>query len=528
MIRLANINTRDIKAAIELGCRTMGSVFNADDPYEVPFFTSEITPNPHMGWSTCVSESHVPGRHLLALLSAEDAAGIEIPDEVIEKQTRALFLSFSGPVALPLNRIDMHGPVVRFNPHNLREGMHGLYALVKYRQSQRARDMAERMIADMFEYWNPDRGFDWERLKKPNVIGEKQIFIGHEARMIGALVRYYRATGYGPALQLALILKEKAVREFYLEDGTFDGRHHDGHVHSITSTMSSLAQLADVTSDATLLNRVRAFFDNGLRQLRDQLGWAREWAHDHHPTYHPDGGEGNVTGDIIETALILGRWGYTHYYHDVERILRGYLLPSQLRDVSFIVDSANPNNEDGLRNLADRHLGAYGFAAPYGHRPVGRQWLSFNFDAVGAVVSSLCEALRQVTRFDKAVHWVNLLFDHETEHIKVESAYTHQALSVTVKRSGPLFVRMPPWVDHAGLCINGVEQYTFSNDYLFIPEPRIAEQVRIKFDLPLNELVLKHQTHDIRVRLRGDEVAAMDSFGAEMTFFDPYDQQQRI
>ncbi len=212
MIRLTDINTRDINAAIELGCRTMGSVFNADDPHEVPFFYSQITPNPHIGWSTCVSESHVPGRHLLALLSAEDAGGIEIPDGVIEKQTRALFLAFSGQVALPLNRIDLHGPVVRFNPHNLREGMHGLYALVKYRQPQQARNMADRMIADMLEYWNLDSGFDLERLKKQNVIGEKRIFIGHESRLIGALVRYYRATGYGPALQLALILKDKAVR----------------------------------------------------------------------------------------------------------------------------------------------------------------------------------------------------------------------------------------------------------------------------------------------------------------------------
>ena len=31
---------------------------------------------------------------------------------------------------------------------------------------------------------------------------------------------------------------------------------------------------------------------------------------------------------------------------------------------------------------------------------------------------------------------------------------------------------------------------------------------------------MKPRTRDIRVRLRGDEVAAMDSFGADVTFFD--------
>ena len=44
-----------------------------------------------------------------------------------------------------------------------------------------------------------------------------------------------------------------------------------------------------------------------------------------------------------------------------ELILRAHLLRAQLRDNTFIVDQPNPEGEDGLREIADRHLGATRF-----------------------------------------------------------------------------------------------------------------------------------------------------------------------
>ena len=145
---------------------------------------------------------------------------------------------------------------------------------------------------------------------------------------------------------------------------------------------------------------------------------------------NPDEGEMNNTGDILETALILGRWGYTDYFHDAERILRCHLLPSQLRDISWIPTPDNPDGLDTLRNVAQRQQGAWGFPAPFGHQPLEQRdggRMRFNTDVVGGTVGSLCEALREMTRFDEAGHWVNLLFDHETPEIEVKSAYTHPA-----------------------------------------------------------------------------------------------------
>jgi len=194
-----------------------------------------------------------------------------------------------------------------------------------------------------------------------------------------------------------------------------------------------------------------------------------------------------------------------------------------LRDTAFIVDPPNPNNEDGKREVANRHLGAFGFPAPYGHAPLGLPSISFNMDIVGGAVSSLCEAYRAVTRFDHAGHWVNLLFDHETTTIKVESPYTHPALRIKIKRPGPLFVRLPAWVEIEMLTISGVaEAPHLANGYLFIAQPPINRFISIAFPLSTQEITLAHRTREIRVRLRGDEVVAMDDFGADLTFFDPF------
>jgi hypothetical protein len=285
--------------------------------------------------------------------------------------------------------------------------------------------------------------------------------------------------------------------------------------------MSSLAQLADATGDAALIARVKAFYDHGLRAIRDPLGWVIE---NSRPAAHPDRGEVNNTGDILETALILGAWGYPEYYGDAERILRGHLLPSQLRDISFIAPSPDAGDTDGTRDVARRHRGAFGFPAPYGHEPVGMDHVSFNMDIVGGAVGSLCAAYRHIARRDPAGQRVNLLFDHETEDLKVEAPYTHGLLRVTVKRPAPLFVRLPAWARPETIHILGIEESPQIVDgYLIIADPPINQALSIALPLPEQEIVLAHRTRQIRTRLRGDAVLAMENFGADLTFFDPID-----
>ena len=103
MPKLANVNTTDLRAAIALGCRTMQNVFDADDHF-VPFFNSTMVPYATLSFSPDLSEVHVPGRHLNALLYAEAVAGVSVDPAAVAHHRRALFLSFSGPLCLPMNR----------------------------------------------------------------------------------------------------------------------------------------------------------------------------------------------------------------------------------------------------------------------------------------------------------------------------------------------------------------------------------------------------------------------------------------
>ena len=524
--QLKDVNTTDIQDAIRLGCQTMQNVFNADDN-DVPFFLAQVRPNVLLAFRSNVTEAHVPGRYLNALLNAEDAAGIALEEQAIEKNRRAAFYSFSGPVAFPLNRQAIGGPLVNFMAHNIREGLHALYPLVKYRQDDKARQLAEACIAAIFDLWHPQRGWDNERLRRYGLRANEIPFaVSGLPRALGPLVKYYRATGYGPALELAVVLKDKLLAEHYGEDGAYEIQIQGTHVHSVACVLSSLAQMAELTQDLPLIRRVKAFYDTGMWELRDRLGWVVE-NNGEPASKRPDVGEVNSTGDLVETALILGRFGYPEYFEDAERIIRCHLLPSQLRDISFIAALPNPKNEDGKRDVARRLQGAFGFPAPYGHEPLELEGFQgggvfFNLDVVGGTVGSLCEVYRDATRFDVTGHHVNLLFDHETEAIRVESIYTHPHLRVILKRAGPLWIRVPSWAAPDRIAVDGVAGAPrFTGSHLFVALQPVGQPVTLRYDLPVRDLVLKHRTRNIRVRLRGDTVLAMNNFGADLTFFDP-------
>ena len=520
MAQLQDVNTTDILAAIRLGCDTMCRLFNADDN-DIPFFDIQALPNPQMSFTWAETEAHVPGRFLNALLAAEDAAGIAVAAADVEKLTDAALFAFSGPIPLPLNRQEQGGPLQNFLPHHIREGFHALCALAKFRASSRARELAEAAVDAIFRLWDPGDGWDHSRIRSEYrlTIHEPINFLNGLGRAIGPLVKYFRATAYGPALGLAAVLKEKAAEEYFAETGAFHPAH-GAHCHSTTSTLSGLAQFADLTGDAKLLSRVKAFYDNGLWEIRDQIGWSIETTKSG-PNYGR--GEANNTGDILETALILGRWGNAEYYHDAERILRCHLLPSQLRDVSFIPQPANPENIDGKRDVARRIVGSFGLPAPYGHYPKGIEVVKFNTDIVGGVVGSLCEAHREAVRYDEAGHRVNLLFDSDTPDISVRSPYTSSALRVVLHRPGPLWVRLPPWAADAEVGVSGTREPRRAGDHLLFARPPVGQPVDITFPFAAEELTLNNPAGPIRVRLRGDAVTAMDNHGADLTFFDPID-----
>jgi DUF1680 family protein len=95
---------------------------------------------------------------------------------------------------------------------------------------------------------------------------------------------------------------------------------------------------------------------------------------------------------------------------------------------------------------------------------------------------------------------------------------------ILLKSPGTLSVRMSPRADARALRVNGTnEEPRTSNGYLVFSQPSVGEPVSLEYPMTEQEIVLKHDTRDIRTRLRGDEVVAKENFGTDLTYFDPND-----
>ena len=511
MTRLSNVNSTDLRDAVQLGCQTMTRAFNRHDAYR-PFFSAFVRPAARLGWSSHYTDAHVPGRHLNALVAANTYLGLEIDDETVRKHADALVFSYGGEIPLPLNRASIKaGKPDVFLAHNLREGFHGLNALILGYEDNQAFDLARRSVDFIQKNWNPRSGWSFQEMPSGFIPNHVVSGIG---RAIGPLVKIYANSGHGPALALAQDIAAAAL-EFFPEDGRYLGNRLGSHVHSITSTLSSLAQLAEMTGDSGLMHRVAAFHDHGLWEIRDEIGWAIESTR---PCANPDRGEVNTSGDILETALILGAQHDSAYYGDAERILRCHILPSQLRDISWSVAREDGSLPSG--SVFARLQGAWGFPAPYGHEPVGLQSVQFNLDIVGGAVASLCEFSRRSSSRDGENRvWLHCLTDLDDEAIRVRTPYTQDSLSILLKEQGALAIRVPNWFAGDPAAYADRNNLMYADGYWHFESTAVPQLLELPLTLEPQSIVLRHQTRDIRAILAGDSVVSMENHGADLTFF---------
>lgn len=529
--KLADVNTTRIRAAVELGCRSLRSILNENDTaVGAPFFWINLRPGVGLSFADAFSDAQVPGKSLLGLLTAEKALGVRIDPAIVDHYARVAFFSYEGPIPFPLNRDAVDGKLVNFLPVNIAHGFHALYALTAFRRSSRAQELAESSIAAVSTLWDPRRGWDRGHLEgtlglKYRDVQSDAPFIAGLAMAIGPLAKYHKATGSRAALDLATALKDKVVAEYFLESGEYAPELLGAHIQNVVSVMASLAWLAAVTRDAGLMARVKAFYDNGLKRLRNSIGWSPEFFGTPARITGPRGtnvdrGEAGNSALILETALLLGEFGHTDAFADAELLLRSHMLPSQLRDVSFI---APPGSSKREADVARRVQGAWGFPAPYGHQPLGDTIVGVGTDIIGPVVYALAEAHTRAVSRQEGRLAIHLLLDRKDDDIEVSSAYTSTALTVTLDTRQSVMVRIPPWVQPDRVEVIGAvrEAGDAGSGYVRIPSTA-AGRVSVRFPLSPRVLDLSFGGRPLRARIRGDEIIAMDNRGTDLTFFERF------
>ena len=505
---------------VELACRFLSRAFDADRP-DTPFFYIRTNARgrcylDHVFWyDTC----HVPGRCLDAMLNARHVFGIDTDEVAVERfarvQKRALrgYEGFGGYLH-PTSGAKCIGF------HNLRESLFGLLALMRFTGDPAAARMARRLltaVAGLFDVNGEVRPKALARLGRRctcKSLGSTVCYT--TGRFIGALVKYYRHTRDPVALELARRFADLALAHAFQPDGRLAERAGK-HVHSITATVNGIVDLGRLLGDERYILGARRAYDAGLQGLRSSFGWFTE-SKDRRDNL----GEANSTADAIQAAVLLGQCGYPEYFEDAECMLYGHLLPSQLLDVSSFLFHPRPRR-DANRVTPERLRGGWGLASINEQVLNGWRYIA-TYDNTAGPVQGLCQVWQASVTADATGVRVNLLLDHDSELARVDSGLPETGrISVEVRVSRPLYVRLPSWQDPAKIKVTVDGRRTkpaVTAGYLRICGQRAGRQVVLRFPRPKHrETSERINGKRYRIRWRGSHVVAFSPAGKRCPMF---------
>ncbi len=414
----------------------------------LPLVTFELRQTPihvlHSWWGV----PHMAGRFLDALAVASDV--IEFPEdrEADEGLVKFIFDSLDNNMNLPVHNFgDEQGRRLAWM-HNCREVLLALTGLWRWKKNEKALDTAKRFVRTLEQVTREtgsfpgsecteESGWGGEMAEYPNT---------HSGRLVGALVRYYRATGDNMAVDLA-----KRLADFNIEK-TFTPEREltewaGTHLHSTEGTVTGILDLAAVTNDRRYLEIGKLVFDRGLRPWRTSFGWAKE-----NRTLDPGRGEANNTGDLIQSALILGQTGFPEYFQLAERMIRNGLLSAQIVNTDWVPESPNPppDTPDIIyrrEEVCRRVKGAFAFTTPNAYH-------SLNTDLIGGAVQSLCDAWHTIVTANQDEVRVNMLLTAESPYASVQSFLPVKGyMKIGMKRQGRLGICCPDWLNEATMTL---------------------------------------------------------------------------
>jgi hypothetical protein len=288
----------------------------------------------------------------------------------------------------------------------------------------------------------------------------------YNAAIIVSAIRFFRATGYAPALQLCEGLLSFALKHSigYLPDGrqypgagALKGQGTLDHFHTRSNFLLGVLEFGLLTGRRELVSWARQSYE-----------FAKEWGTDF--GWFPEGmghrhGETCCTTDMIEAAILLGRHVDPCYYADAERFGRNHLLETQFlslemleRAAAQMPEDAQPPPHEGrystFENVAASQIGA--FAA--------RSTLNDAFHTDAPAMMQCCNAagaraIHDLWRYAVDRSTMHMRFSVQNRDVRIVSHEPREGrLDITARADGPWSVRMPQGVHHAVAVVDGAAQ----------------------------------------------------------------------
>ena len=299
----------------------------------------------------------------------------------------------------------------------------------------------------------------------------------YNAAVIVPAIRFYRATGFTPALDLADGLLTYALKhtQGYLPDGSLfpgegpnKGQGTLDHFHTRSNFLLGVLEVGIVTGRRELVSWARQSYEHAKAWGTD-FGWFPEGMGHRH-------GETCCITDMIEAAILLGRHVSRSYYADAERFGRNHLIETQWLSLDQLNRATAQLPEDtgaapfgGIYSRTDRvaasQIGAFASRATLND--------AFHLDAPAMMQccnAAGARAIHDLWRYATDGLAIHLRFSVETPALRVVSHEPARGqLDITVRQDGPVTVRLPSGVNDALVAGNGnVQPVTARKGYIEI------------------------------------------------------------
>ena len=352
--------------------------------------------------------------------------------------------------------------------------------------------------------------------------------------------RYYLATGYEPALELA------RGTAYYFKDQARvieqNGRWHGWHFHIMARAILGALTYGIAAKDEEMLTWAQRAYEYGRSIGDPTLGFfATIPGCDGKCAFNPNpvdcGKERDrvliepcTVSDMALIALRLSRAGISDYYEDVEHYVRNSLVESQITDLDFLktypkvpADSEagkaaiEPTLKVGGRDLrklnwdnaAERSVGSFLCILP-------NKWGSLA--ACGCCTGNGPQALYYV--WDSIVQTegdnlrINLLLNRASPWCDIDSYLPYEGkLVVNMKQDKNVYIRIPSWTDlNQVRCVldDRPIHHRREGNYIVVESLKRDDELLITFPMMEKTLYRKYGDRDYFLTVRGFTVTDLE------------------